>query len=229
MKSTSALTLIFILLALPRTTSATAKESISLSNFQTPTGSQTKTLRQLGWKGGNLDRGQKDFSLVTEKGETFVRSTYILGTEANYLYREVSWDQDKYPFLHWKWRARKFPPKGDIFDSKRLDAPAQVYVLWRFFPRYYVIKYFWGSHEKLGQGFKQGNSLTGALYGEIVRSGGPWNLWHCESRNIKEDFIKAFGQNPPGEARGIGILSDGDDSQGESEADFADFFASKSP
>jgi len=208
----------------PESANVAAKDILSLSKIE-----DGKTLLQLGWKGGNQEDGKKDFSIVTEKGNAFIRSSYILGTEAKYLYKEVDWDTEKYPYLHWKWRARKFPPKADIFDSKRSDAPAQVYILWRFFPRYYVLKYFWGSHERVGRGFKDGNVLTGALFGEVIRSGGPWDVWHSESQNIREAFKKAFGQKPPGNVRGIGVLSDGDDSQGESEADFADFEASKSP
>jgi hypothetical protein len=192
-------------------------------------GDTTKTLESLGFKGGNLDDGKHDFFLMTEKGTTYLRSTYILEpkTEAKYLYKEQEWDTRVYPFLRWRWRARQIPPKGKVTDSKVSDAAAQIYIMWRAFPRYYIIKYFWGSNDKVGDVLTQGNVFTGSLWGLVIRTGGPTGVWRTETQNIYEDFKKAFRREPPGNARGLAVLSDGDDSEGESSADYADFDALK--
>lgn len=196
--------------------------SIVLENF--PAG---KTLKDLGWEGGNLEDGKIDHRLVTEDNHRFLRSSYIPGTEAKYLYREVDWDSEKYPFLRWKWRVRKFPKGAKILNPKISDAGAQIYVLWRYFPRYFVLKYFWAADEPADSTFKDGNALMGYLFGTILRSGPPMNEWQTETRNVAEDFQKAFKQKPPGKVRAIAVLSDGDETNTPSEADYTDFEALK--
>ena len=47
--------------------------------------------------------------------------------------------------------------------------------------------------------------------------------WVSESVNVYKDFIKAFGKEPPKNAVGIGVLTDGDDTKTNSEGDYDDF------
>jgi len=182
-----------------------------------------KGLPAMGWSGGHLDHGPQDFFLMREGSVSFARSKYIPGTEALYLHKEVDWDTTVYPWLCWKWRVQVFPARGKILDPALSDAPAQIYVLWREFPRYYVIKYFWATSEKVGETLHQSNLFTGRLYGEILRSGGAVNQWQAECRNVLADFQREFERKPPGKVRAIAFLPDGDDSHGEAEADYTDF------
>lgn len=189
-----------------------------------------KSLQVLGWKGGNIEDGKVDFILGKDKDKPFIKSKYIVGTEAKYLYREIEgWDAEKLPYLKWDWRVQKFPQGAKILDPKVSDAGAQIYVLWRFFPRYFVLKYFWAGTEANGLSFKDGNAFLGYLFGRILRSGPPMNEWKSETRNVYADFEEAFKQKPPGNVRGIAVLSDGDETKSASEADFANFRASKKP
>ncbi len=170
-----------------------------------------------------MDDGHRDHFLVTENGNTFLRSQYIVGTEAKYLRKVIAWDAEVFPWLRWRWRVQKFPPRAKILDSSLSDAPAQVYVLWRHFPIYYVIKYFWSTSEAVGLQLHQSSLFFGQLFGEILRCGGPTGEWHTETRNILEDFRREFHTSPPGDVRGIAVLSDGDETKSESEADYDDF------
>lgn len=221
---------IFTLVALSLATitslafAAEAPNTVILENF-----TSAKSLKELGWKGGNLEDGKADHLLVAEGKLNFVRSKYIVGTEAKYLYREVDWDSAIYPYLRWQWRVRQFPKGAKILDPKVSDAGAQIYVLWRFFPRYFVLKYFWAADEPAGKTFKDGNAFIGFLFGNILRSGGKLNDWQTETRNVAEDFEKGFGQKPPGKVRAIAVLADGDETKSPSEADFANFEILKKP
>ena len=51
--------------------------------------------------------------------------------------------------------------------------------------------------------------------------------WQSEKRNVREDFKRFFGKEAPSEARGLGILTDGDGTKTQPEAAFDDFVASK--
>lgn len=206
--------------ALLVSTLTVAQQTVVLAKFEAG-----KTLKELGWQGGNVDDGKKDHFLVTEGKETFLRSSYIPGTEAKYLYHEVDWDSEKLPYLRWKWRVNKFPTGAKIMNPKLSDAGAQIYVLWRHFPRYFVLKYFWAVDEPAGSTFKDGNVFMGFLFGNILRSGPPLNEWKTETRNIAEDFEKAFSQKPPGKVRAIAILADGDETNSPSESDYDDIEA----
>ncbi len=201
-----------------------AEDSIDLDQLSTG-----KSLKALGWQGGNIEDGKIDFVIGKDGDKPFIRSQYIVGTEAKYIYREVDWDAEKQPYLKWEWRVRKIPKGANILEPKVSDAGAQIYVLWRYFPRYFVLKYFWGSSEQTGLTFKDGNAFLGYLFGRILRSGPPLNEWKSEVRNVAEDFEAAFKQKPPGKVRGIAVLSDGDETKSPSEADFANFRASKKP
>ncbi len=185
-------------------------------------------LKALGWDGGQERDGKKDHVIMTEDGKHFVRSSYIVGTEAKHIQKQVEWDCQQYPFLRWKWRARKFPTGAKILDKKLSDAPAQIYILWKLGRRSTVIKYFWSVSEKVGESFNQGSILFGKLFGLILREGGALNEWHTESRNVFEDYKRAFGVEPPPRVLGVALLSDGDETKSASEADYTDFEALKS-
>lgn len=182
-----------------------------------------------GWEGGNLEDGKLDFQYIWQLGNTFLRSRWIPGTEANALKKSFDWDIGEFPYLKWKWRVQKFPTGAKILEGKKSDAAAQVYLLWKGFPTYYVIKYFWATDDTVGTLLEQGTPLIGKLRGLVVRSGGKPGEWHTETRNVAEDFRKYFGGDPPGKVRGIAILSDADETKTQSEADYDDLAVSKKP
>jgi hypothetical protein len=182
-----------------------------------------------GWEGGNLEDGKLDFLYIWQLGNTFLRSRWIPGTEANALKKSFDWDTSEFPYLKWKWRVQKFPTGAKILEGKKSDAAAQVYLLWKGFPTYYVIKYFWATDDTVGTLLEQGTPLIGKLRGLVIRSGGKAGQWQNESRNVAEDFRKYFGGDPPGKVRGIAILSDADETKTQSEADYDDFEVSKKP
>lgn len=203
---------------------ASSNTKISVESFE----GKDASLTSLGWKGGNLEDGKKDFYLVTEKSNTFLRSDYKEG-EAKYLYKQFDWDSSKLPCLRWRWRVQQFPKGALINDSKKSDAGAQLYVLWRYFPRYYVLKYYWASSDPVDTLLKEGNAFLGFVVGRVLRSGPPLNEWKSEIRNIHEDYLKGFENPPPGNVRGIAFLSDGDETKSPARGDLDDVEAFAGP
>src|SRR5688572_3202730 len=53
------------------------------------------------WKGGQEKDGKRCHSIQKENGLTFLRESYLVGTEALYVYKEIEWDVNEYPYLTW--------------------------------------------------------------------------------------------------------------------------------
>ena len=176
-----------------------------------------------GWEGGNLEDGKIDFQYLRQKENTFMRSRWLVDTESNALKRNLSWDTKRFPLLRWRWRVQKFPTGARVLEGSKSDAAAQVYVLWKGTPTYYVLKYFWAAEDKVGTLLEQSTLFLGKLRGLVIRSGGKADEWRTETRNVHADFIKYFGGEPPGNVKGFAILSDADETKTQSEADYDDF------
>jgi len=94
--------------------------------------------------------------------------------------------------------------------------------------RGYALKYFWSQSDKIGTFFHYGRwNPLGRYFGLVVREGGKTEQWQTEKQNIWEDYKKAYDKEPPGPACGIALLTDGDQTHTEPEADYGEIFASK--
>ncbi len=183
----------------------------------------SKAILAQDWEGGFLNDGEKGYQILTDKGRPFIRASYTPGQRLEYLYRTVDWPIKTRPLLAWRWRVQKFPPNGKVLDMARSDAAAQIYIVWSLGMRKNVIKYYWGVNDGVGDEIKQSNFFAGKLWGKILRNGPPWGDWQRQVRNVLEDYRKNFNEEPPEHVGAIAIMSDGDDSKGDAEADFADF------
>ncbi len=203
-----------------------ATDSIVLEDFQRGDGRLPKDLQ---WD----SKRQEQYSLVKEGNNIFLRSSYkpVMG-EASNLERAVDWDPATYPILRWQWRVHKFPVGGQIIGlaDSDTDAAAQIYVLWgnchdRLPLSCYKIKYFWATAtEGAGQA---DTKYWGHLRRIIIRSSGPTNMWQTETRDIAKDFGEAFPSLKLARVQAIAVLSDGDFTHSDSEADYDDFIALK--
>lgn len=197
-------------------------EQLWLERFEAPSAASYPE----GWEHGNEKDGKSDYFLVREGGNSFLRGSFLSGTEGKVIYRKMSWDSDKFHFLRWRWRVNRFPKGAKILESDKSDAAAQVYVTWRISNRNYALKYFWSESDPVGTGFHHGKwNLFGRYWGEVIRMGGATGLWQTEKRNIHEDFLRVFGKDHPQMTAGIGVLTDGDQTGTNPEADYDDFEA----
>jgi hypothetical protein len=134
--------------------------------------------------------------------------------------------------LRWRWRALVLPVGGDECDADKRDSAGSVYVLWRRGLRTYGLKYSWSTVGKLGAICDRWNNPI--IKGEtvILETGGP-RTWVDESLDLDEEFRKHFEDGDP-QAKvprliGIAILTDGDQTQTPSSADFGSFVLSSVP
>jgi hypothetical protein len=135
------------------------------------------------------------------------------------------------PLLRWSWRTRGVPPGMCVKDSDTDDSPARVAVgfagdetrlSWKdraFFELvqlvsgermpYATLMYVWDAQLPVGTVVEY--ARTGRIKYVVVESGGARSgTWLDYSRNLAEDFRRAFGEEP-GPVTSVGVMTDGDD------------------
>lgn len=163
------------------------------------------------------------YSVVTEGGETFVRSKYVPGLKTAVLgWQTPDGDRRAVEKIRWKWRARTLPAGGDECVSGKTDSAAVVYVTWKRGLRYYTLKYVWSSVGQKGKVCDTKRNPFVAQDTIILESGGPLGVWKTEEIDLASEFRKHFDSEPP-DFVGLGLMSDGDQTKSESAADFAGF------
>ena len=168
------------------------------------------------------------YAVVTEGGESFLRSKYV----PPYKTSIVAWktpeeDRKRITKVRWTWRAQKLPVGGDECASGKQDSGAVVYFLWKRFLKYYTLKYVWSAASTVGKTCDRKRSPFLAQETVILQSGGALSTWKTEEIDLASEFRRHFeGGDATAEVpnfAGIGLMSDGDQTQTESSADFGAF------
>jgi hypothetical protein len=127
------------------------------------------------------------------------------------------------PILTWDWRIHEIPEGANEDDGDKNDAAASIYVafdlgrvLFKKVPK--TIRYTWSST------LPEGTELS-KFYGNqkiIVMGSGNDKLgeWQTFERNIVEDYKRLFGDDPPAKPLAILILSDANNTDNISKADY---------
>jgi hypothetical protein len=153
---------------------------------------------------------------------------------ASGLAREVRIDPRRYPIVRWRWKVENLLQKSDIRTREGDDYPARLYITFEYEPdkvsagrraKYRLgrllfgdipiaaLNYVWDG--KALAGTVTDNAYTDFAKMIVVRSGeAQVGAWVEESRNVYEDYRKAFGGEPP-MIKGVAIMTDTDDT-GES-------------
>ena len=119
------------------------------------------------------------------------------------LERGVDVDLAEYPYLAWRWKVNELPRGGDFRKASTDDQAAQVLVA---FQDRRVLTYIWDSSAPRGT-MAHASSIPLVHIFAVVCQSGPEqiNRWVAESRNLAEDYERAYGRRPPhvrGHARG---------------------------
>jgi hypothetical protein len=129
--------------------------------------------------------------------------------------------------LRWKWRAETFPVGGNECAKGKEDSVAVVYATWKRALRYYALKYVWSSVGPKGATCDLKRNPFAAQDTVILESGGPTDQWKGEEIDLKADFRRHFTDGKADadvpDFVGLGVMSDGDQTQSDSAADYAGF------
>ena len=129
--------------------------------------------------------------------------------------------------IKWKWRAVVLPKGGDECVDGKGDSAAVVYVTFRRGLRWYSLKYVWSAIGRKGASCGRKRNPFRAQDTIVVDSGPPLNEWRSVDIDPDEEFRKHFEGGDPSAAVpdliGIAIMSDGDQTASQSEADYGGF------
>jgi Protein of unknown function (DUF3047) len=129
--------------------------------------------------------------------------------------------------LRWRWRAETFPVGGNECARGKEDSAAVVYATWKRGLRWYTLKYAWSSVGPRGATCDRKRNLLVAQDTIVLESGGPTDQWRNEEIDLKGEFRRHFEDGKADadvpDFIGLGVMSDGDQTQSESAADYAAF------
>jgi hypothetical protein len=176
----------------------------------------------------------RDFQVVTERsgpvnyytvvdGE-FIRAIYLPPLETTVL--GIAADSRAPKRLRWRWRALMLPVGGDECAEGRKDSGAAIYVTWKRGLRWYTLKYVWSAVGRRGATCARKRNPLVAQDTIILESGGPLGLWVDEELDLEAEFRSHFAEDAADglpDFKGLGLLSDGDQTGSVSAADYAGF------
>ena len=200
-----------------------------------------------GWKPLTFKKIEKHtlYRLVKDGDATVIRA--VSHASASGLTREVSINLKEYPIVQWRWKVENILEKGNVHRKEGDDYPARIYIAFEydagklsFFKRaeYQAIKLLYGQYPPLGAinyiwessapvGTFVPNPFTNRVMMIVVESGGKkLNQWISEERNVYEDYIKAFGEEPP-LISGVAIMTDTDNTGESATAYYGDILFTK--
>ncbi len=177
------------------------------------------------------ESGKVDYYTVVEDPThgAYLHANYQPPYDTAVLGYEIQADADKEAarFLRFSWRAIALPNGGNECASGKEDSAAVVYVIWKRGLRYYTLKYVWSAVGPKGAVCDKHRNPFLAQDTVILETGGPLNTWVTEQIDLKAEFQKHFEDGnanadvPP--LKGLGIMSDGDQTKSPSVADYGPF------
>jgi len=174
-----------------------------------------------GWK-DEIFKGKTDYSLIKEEGKSVLKAHSVKA--ASGLIRKLKLDTKAYPILAWSWKVEHTLKNEDATHKSGDDFAARVYVVFprTFFWQTRAINYVWAA--KLPKGSSVPSPYTSNAIIVAVESGDEKaGAWTNEERNIREDYRKLFGEDPP-KLGAVAIMTDTDDTRDEVTAYYGDIF-----
>lgn len=156
----------------------------------------------------------------------------------------VQIDLREYPIIEWRWKVDNLISKGDPRHKESDDYPARIYITFfqdqsklNFADKiarkisgqdipHSGLNYIWDSKTPIGTIMP--NAYADRLRMITVESGSEKiNQWQTETRNVLEDYRKAFGKEPP-LISGVAIMTDTDNTEAAATAWYGDIRFKKS-
>lgn len=202
-----------------------------------------------GWKPLTFKNIPKSTTYELVKHGEHVVVKAISDASASGLTKEVKINPKEFPIVRWQWKVDNLLKTSDVTRKDGDDYSARLYITFEYDPdkvsvgkklKYKAgrvlfgdipigaINYVW--ERKAPVGAIIDNAYTDFVKMVVVESG-PQKLgiWTDESRNIYEDYKRAFSEEPP-LINGVAIMTDTDNTKERVTAYYGDIvFLKKSP
>jgi hypothetical protein len=170
------------------------------------------------------------YTVVDDAGGDYIRSSYVPPIETTVLGWGVPEKQRRsVARVRWRWRALTLPVGGNECVGGKNDSAAVVYLTFKRGLRWYALKYVWSGVGPRGVTCDKRRNLLHSQDSIIVESGPPIGQWRTVEVDPEAEFHRHFDTGHGAstadrpEFLGIGIMSDGDQTQSPSAADFGGF------
>ena len=180
------------------------------------------------------------YSLVDDHGTVVLKA--VSQSSASGLTRAVSIDPKQYPVVEWRWKVENILKNGNVLEKDGDDYPARLYITFEYdsskvgfferakyetarliygqYPPLGALNYIWESKSPVGTVVP--NPYTDRAKMIVLQSGkAKVGQWVTESRNVYEDYRKAFGADPP-LISGVAVMTDTDNTGESAVAWFGD-------
>lgn len=181
------------------------------------------------WKGRHAGH-ETIYQIRKEKGNQFLAAKSAKSD--NLIVKKIEVDLVEYPYLNWKWRATILPKDGDESVKANCDVAASIAVILntnRFFPK--SIKYSWSTTLKKDSLTESPFAIWPSSCDIRVMESGNQNLgkWQTEKINVLADYqqFNNLKQVDSKIAYAIVIMTDSDNTETLSAADYDDIYFSK--
>ena len=168
------------------------------------------------------------YRIINDGGQSFIRGTYLPPQSTVTLFQDVP-DELHHGVrrMQWRWRALDLPQGGNECANGLGDSAAAVYVTWKRGLRWYSLKFIWSTDAPVGATCNRIRNPFVASDSIVLRSGPATEGWEEEVIDPEDLFRQHFANGDPGadipELRGIGLMTDGDQTVSTSAADYAGF------
>jgi Protein of unknown function (DUF3047) len=129
--------------------------------------------------------------------------------------------------VRWRWRAMALPEGGDECREGRTDSAAAVYLVFKSGLNYHALKYVWSAVGRRGAVCARHRNPFTAQDTIILMSGPPLGAWRAEEVDPEREYRAHFARGDPSaevpDLVAIAIMTDGDQTQSASAADYASF------
>ncbi|HEY1697103.1 MAG TPA: DUF3047 domain-containing protein [Polyangiaceae bacterium] len=179
------------------------------------------------WRVIDRDSGPDRYYSIAHEGPTsFLRARYRPPMRTTSLGWQAPDDaRASARTLRWSWRVEAFPTGGNECDAARADSAAAVYATWKRGLRYYALKFVWSTAATKGSTCNTKRNPFVAQDSVVLESGGPVGEWRREEIDLPGEFRRHFEGGDASASVpdfvGVGVLTDGDQTQSESAADYA--------
>ena len=179
------------------------------------------------------------YELVRDADTVVVKATS--NAAASGLIKEVRIDPSAFPVVRWRWKIQNILNRSDVNRKSGDDYPARLYITFEYDPakvsfgkklKYQAgkalfgdipiaaLNYIWDT--KAAVGTIVDNAYTDFAKMIVVESGGASvGEWVEESRNVFDDYKKAFAEDPP-LINGVAIMTDTDNTKERAVAYYGD-------
>jgi hypothetical protein len=170
-------------------------------------------------------RGTTNYSTIAADERAVVKAVSRDGAAG--MFRKITIDLTKTPYLHWRWRVDNTLQGNDERSKDGDDYPARVYVVISgglLFWRTRAINYVWSAQQPLDSVWP--NAFTSHAQMIAVRSGSEQvGQWLDETRNVRDDLRRVFGSDIT-QIDAVAFMSDTDNTGQTATAYYGDIYFS---